>query len=54
MCGKTRKDEIRNVRVQEHLGLASIGDRLRHSLEMVWTSNAGQQRTGDEKFFYEG
>ena len=29
MCGKTRMDKIRNRRFQEHLRVASIGDKIR-------------------------
>ena len=29
MCGKTRKDGIINECFQEHLGVTSIGDKLR-------------------------
>ena len=29
MCGKTRTDKIRNEDFQEHLGIATIGDKIR-------------------------
>lgn len=31
MCSKTRKNRIRNERTREHLGKASIGDKLRET-----------------------
>ena len=31
MCGKTRKDKIRNERLQEHLWVASMGDKIRET-----------------------
>jgi hypothetical protein len=31
MCGKTRKDKIRNERFREHLGVAPIGDKIRET-----------------------
>ena len=29
MCGKTREEKIRNERFQKHLGVATIGDKIR-------------------------
>ena len=29
ICGKTRKDKIRNESFQVHFGVASIGDKIR-------------------------
>ena len=37
MCDKTRKDRIKNEHFLEHLGVATVGDKLRDSLKMVWT-----------------
>ena len=31
MCGRIRKDKIRNERFQEHLGIASISDKIRET-----------------------
>ena len=37
MCGKSRKDKIRNERFRDHLNVASIGDKLRETrFELVW------------------
>lgn len=36
-CGKARKDGIKNEHIQEHLGIVTIGDKLRDLFEMVWT-----------------
>lgn len=33
MCGKIRNDKITNVFFREHIGVASIGDKIR---ETVW------------------
>ena len=29
MCSKSRKDKIKNERLREHLGVASIGEKIR-------------------------
>ena len=31
MCGETRKDKIRNECFQEHLGVTTIGDKIRET-----------------------
>ena len=31
MCGKTKKDKIRNERFREHLGVATIGDKIKET-----------------------
>ena len=31
MCGKTRKDKIKNERFQKHLGIVTIGDKIRQT-----------------------
>ena len=31
MCGKTRKDRIRNEHFRKHLGVAIIGDKIRET-----------------------
>ena len=31
MCGKTRIDKIRNEHFREHLGVATIGDKIRET-----------------------
>ena len=32
MCGKNRKEKIRNERFREHLGVASIRDKIRETV----------------------
>ena len=45
MCGKTKKDKIRNESFRKHLGVASIGDKIRKThLRCFDVSNTGQQR----------
>ena len=37
MCGKTRKDKIKNECFREHLGITTIEDKIRETcFEMVW------------------
>ena len=45
MRGKTRKDRIRNERLQEHLRVASIDDKLRERIRVdgLYMSSVGQQ-----------
>lgn len=55
MCGKNRKDRIKNERIRDHLGVASIGDKLIESFEMVWTCSIHVNDGAiDKKFFYSG
>ena len=58
MCGKTRKDRIKNEHIWDTLGIVSIIDKSRVTylrIEMVWTclmqANNG---TAEEKFLYVG
>ena len=44
MCGKTRKDKIRNERFREHLGLATIGDKIR-SIHLRWFGHVQRRPT---------
>ena len=54
MCGTRKKDKIRNDQFQEHLGVSSIGDKIRkkNSFERVWacpakvSNNAGKEMFG--------
>ena len=34
---KNKKERIKNEHICEHLGVASVDDKLRYSFEMVWT-----------------
>ena len=55
MCGKTRKDRIKNVRFREYLGDALIGDEKKNSFEMVWRCLMQTSKNNNkEKFFYAG
>ena len=54
MCGKTKKDEIRNERFREHFGVTSIGDKERLFWDGLDMSNVGQQRCHWGKCFYAG
>jgi len=53
MCGNTRKNRIRNECFREHLGVASIGDKIRDT-HLRWFRNVQHNNTTEEKFFYAG
>ena len=44
MGGKTRKDKIRNEHFREHLGLATIGDKIR-SIRLRWFGHVQRRPT---------
>lgn len=50
MYSKTRQD-----RIWEHLGVASISNKLRELFKIVWTClTQANNDANEEKFFYEG
>lgn len=53
--GRTTRDRIINELFWEPLGVASIGDKLIESFEMVWTCSIHVNDGAiDKKFFYSG
>ena len=55
ICSKTRQDKIRNERFQKHLGVASIGNKIRETHLIVWACpTQADNGANKENFGYKG